>query len=71
MQGKAKQKRDYYAEIDTALQSYENYKPWHDKSISWICDRIDWCWKFKHITENQMTELVERVCKVMDGGVTS
>ena len=66
MQRKAKQKRDYYAEIDTALQSYENYKPWHDKPIDWICNRIDWCWKFKHITEKQMEELADRVCKVMN-----
>ena len=66
MQRKAKQKRDYYVEIDTALQSYENYKPWHDKSIDWICDRIDWCWKFKHITKKQMEELADRVCKVMN-----
>ena len=66
MQRKAKQKRDYYVEIDTALQSYENYKPWHEKSIDWICDRIDWCWKFKHITEKQMEELADRVRKVMN-----
>lgn len=65
MQRKAKQKRDYYAEIDKALHSYENYKPWHDKPIDWICNRIDWCWKFKHITEKQMEELADRVCKVM------
>ena len=69
MPKKAKQKRDYYAEIDTALQSYEHCKSWHDKSISWICDRIDWCWKFRHITEKQMEELAERACKVMDGGI--
>ena len=34
--------RDFYREIDIALKSYEDYKPWHDKSIDWICDRIDW-----------------------------
>ena len=61
-----KEKRDYYKEINEALLSYEDYKPWHDKSISWICDRIDWCWKFKHITEKQMEELADRVCKVMN-----
>lgn len=66
MNKKAKQKRDYYAEINTTLQSYENYKPWHDKSIDWICNRIDWCWKFRHITEGQMEELTERVCNVLN-----
>ena len=69
MYKKAKQKRDYYAEIDKALQSYEYCKSWHDKTIDWICNRIDWCWIFKHITENQMEELADRVCKVMDGDI--
>lgn len=48
----------------TALLSYENFKPWHDKSISWICDRIDWCWKFRHITKAQMEELCDR-CRIV------
>ena len=33
----------FYMEMEVALKSYEDYKPWHDKSIDWICDRIDWC----------------------------
>ena len=66
---KRSQQRNYYNEIDNALKSYEENKPWHDKSIDWICNRIDWCWKFRHITENQMEELAERVCKIMDGEV--
>ena len=63
---KSRPKRDYYAEIDKALQSHEQYKPWHDKSIEWISNRIVWCWKFRHITEKQMEELADRVCKVMN-----
>lgn len=63
---KVKKIHDYYAEIDTALQSYESCKSWHGKSIHWICNRIDWCWKFRHITERQMEELVDRVCEVMN-----
>lgn len=66
MRNKPKQKRDYYAEIDTALQSYEDCKSLHDKSMDWICNRIDWCWKFKHITEEQMEELAERACKILN-----
>lgn len=61
-----RKQRDYYAEIDNALQSYEDYKPWHDKSIDWICNRIDWCWKFRHITEKQMEELADRCCNVLN-----
>lgn len=63
---KKKESRDYYNEIDVALQSYEGCKRWHEKSIDWICNRIDWCWKFRHITEQQMEELTDRVCKVLE-----
>ena len=66
MQRKVKQNHDYYVEIDKALQSHEQYKSWHGKSIEWICNRIDWCWKFRHITQEQMEELVDRICKVMN-----
>lgn len=52
---------DYYIQIDKALQSYENYKPYHTKkSIEWICNRISWCWKWKKITKSQMEELCTR-----------
>ena len=30
----------FYDEIDKALQSYENYKPYHQYKIEWISDRI-------------------------------
>ena len=60
-----KKARNYYEEINTALHSYENLKSWNDKSISWICDRIDWYWKFRHITKAQMEELCDRCCAVL------
>jgi hypothetical protein len=55
---------DYYIQIDKALQSYENYKPYHTKSIDWICNRISWCWKWKKITKSQMEELCIRVIAI-------
>ena len=63
---KEKKQRKYYQEIDMALKDYEEYKPWHDKNIDWICNRIDWCWKFRHITKEQMEELADRCCKVLE-----
>jgi len=57
--------KDFYKEIDAALKSYEECKPYHVKRISWICDRISWCWKFRKITEKQMTELAERATEVL------
>ena len=41
----------FYNEIDKALQSYENYNPYHTHNIEWISDRISWCWKWRKITK--------------------
>lgn len=60
--------RNYYAEIDKAIARYENHCAWKEKSIDWICFRIDWCYKWKHITESQMNELADRIIKVMEIG---
>lgn len=52
--------RDYYSEIDKALSRLEQSKyPLH--SIDWCANRIDWCWKWKKITREQMESLAERV----------
>lgn len=57
----------FYDEIDKALLSYENYKPYHTRKIEWISNRICWCWKWKKITKEQMEELCDRVIKVLEG----
>lgn len=57
--------KDFYKELDAALKSYEENKPYHTKDIDWICNKIDWCWKWKNITEEQMKELAERATKVL------
>lgn len=56
----------YYNQINEAILSYENYKPWHDKTIDWICNRIDWAWKWRKINEDQMKELSNRIIEVMN-----
>lgn len=60
--------KDYYTEINKELQSYENYKAYHTKTIDWICNRIDWCWKWRKITKEQMEELADRAIAIMEGG---
>ena len=52
----------YYTEINQELITYEQGKPWHTKTMEWICNRIDWAWKWRKITEQQMEELADRVC---------
>ena len=59
-------KINYYDEIDNAIIEYENYKPYHTKTTEWICNRIDWAWKWRKITEAQMNELADRITKVLE-----
>ena len=59
----------FYDEIDKALRSYEDYKPYHDKKIEWISNRITWCWKWRKITKEQMEELCDRVIIILEGGM--
>lgn len=56
----------FYSEIDKALQSYENYKPYHTRNIEWISNRISWCWKWRKITRGQMEELCDRTIEVLE-----
>lgn len=58
--------KNYYKEINDVLVEYESYKPWHTKNIDWVCNRIDWCWKWKKITREQMEELASRVTTIFD-----
>ena len=53
-------------QIENAIQSYENYKPYHQHTIEWICNRIDWCWKWRKISEEKMQEFADRIIKVME-----
>ena len=59
----------YYLEIDKALHSYEECKPYHTKNIDWIANRITWCWKWKKISKEQMEELCDRVILVLEGRI--
>ena len=61
--------KDYYAEIDKELKSYEEGRTWHNKSMDWLANRIDWCWKWRKITEAQMVELAGRATKIFERGV--
>lgn len=56
----------FYKEIDKAIHDYEICRPVKAKTISWICDRIDWCHHWKKISEQETAELVNRIVKVME-----
>ena len=55
----------YYDQIDKALESYETLKSWHPLSLERISNRIDWCWKWRKISEAEMTQLVDRYIEVL------
>lgn len=56
----------FYEQIDKAIKEREAGKSYPSKSIEWICDRIDWCWKWRKITKEQMRELADRICDIME-----
>lgn len=64
----AKQRKgtDYAAQINDAIKEYEDYHPYKQHSIDWICNRIDWCWKFRKITKEQMEQFCDRICEIME-----
>lgn len=59
----------FYKEIDVALKSYEEFKPYHTRDIDWICNRISWCWKWRKITQKQMEELAMRATNILEGNL--
>ena len=54
----------YYNQIDRAIRQYEEGK-YAEHPIGWITDRIEWCFRFKHITDSQKNELIARIMAVM------
>ena len=56
----------YYDQIDKALKSYEALNSWHPFPLEWIGSRIDWCWKWRKISEAEMTQLVNRYIEVLE-----
>lgn len=57
---------DYYREIDQAIKSYEEHRQFHPRTLSWLSDRIDWCWKWRKITEEQCDELCNRMVEIFE-----
>lgn len=61
--------KDWYSEIDKVIKEYENYKPYHTRNLDWAADRIDWCWKWRKISKEQMEELADRVSIIYEQGL--
>lgn len=59
----------YYDQIDKAIKSYEQFRSCHSMGLDKICDKIDWCWKWRKISETQMHNLVDRIVYLMDNNL--
>lgn len=59
----------YYDQIDKAISSYEQFRSYHPLGPDRICDKIDWCWKWRKISEKQMHSLVDRIVYLMDNSL--
>lgn len=52
--------------IERALDRYE-HGMYADLSIEYIANKISWLWKFRHISEDKMNELCDRVIAINTG----
>ena len=57
-----------YEKIDRALSQHERHG-YYERSIDSICNYIDWAWKWRKITKEQMEECADRACAILEGKV--
>lgn len=55
--------RDWYSFIDKNLRAYEELR-YAMIPMEKLTARIDWCWKFRKITREQMEELCDRAIAI-------
>lgn len=58
--------KNYYAEINEVVKQYENHKAYKTKDIDWASDKVDWAWKWRKITREQMEDLATRITKIYE-----
>lgn len=63
------EKKSEYQKISEYLREYEDCKPYKQKDIHWICDRIDWAWHWRKITQLQKDELCDRACFILNNNL--
>ena len=54
-----------YEKIDKALKQHER-NGYYERSLDSIADYIDWAWKWRKITREEMENAADRVCKLYD-----
>lgn len=61
--------KDIYKELSKRIDHLERYtgSVHFETELYTISGKIDWAWKFRHITEQQMNELCDRIIKLNEG----
>ena len=54
-----------YQKIDRVLKQHENHK-YCERSLESIADYIDWAWKWKKISHEEMEDAADRVCVLFE-----
>lgn len=54
-----------YEKIDHVLKQHENHK-YSERSLDSIADYINWAWKWKKISREEMENAADRVCRLFD-----
>lgn len=54
-----------YQKIDRVLKQHENHK-YCERSLDSIADYINWAWKWRKITHEEMENAVDRICALYD-----
>ena len=57
-----------YQKIDKALKQHENHK-YAERSLDSIADYINWAWKWRKITKEEMENAADRVCALYDAAL--
>ena len=67
MKGKVNNNNTRYNLLIDTIERYENFKyvP-NTLSISWCCDSIDWLWKWRKITKQEMESLCDRMILIIE-----
>lgn len=52
-------------ELHDALDRIENGKP-AIHSLDWCINRIDWLWRFRHISEKEKDQLCDQAIRILE-----
>ena len=54
-----------YEKIDKVLKQHEQHK-YSERSLDSISSYIDWAWKWRRITREEMEDVADRVCALYE-----